>query len=501
MEALPDRSYKVLYGKYYGTPTDLWGFRAPRGRGTPGGIARDFVRANVGTLKLQGIERRLSLRRVVQSLGAQHVILQQSHAGLRIQRAYLTVHLDRERRVYLVKNRTMPRERLPERARFRLNRAAAHRRALRELGMHARESSLLDVERVWFPEKESLRTAFRLRIHRERPRAEWLVYVDGLNGRVLSKYDNLAQAAPAALVFDPNPVAAVRDWRKLVKDERAVSPPDRAYVRVTLKDLDAPDRLDGSRVTTCETPHRYKSAEGDFCMTSRRPGFEEVMAYFHIDRAIRYLEALGYRGPRALFRAPLVVNARGTRQDNSWYSPGLRRLTFGTGGVDDAEDGETILHEFGHAVQDAICPDFGQSPQAAAMGEGFGDYFAGSFFADKKPRALRAAVMSWDGLLDGEDPPCVRRLDEELTFESFDPALDEHENGPIWSATLWDVWNAVGRDVADRIIVESHFQLDGFTTFARGARAILDADRHLFRGTHVKELKALFTARGIGPLS
>ncbi len=30
------------------------------------------------------------------------------------------------------------------------------------------------------------------------------------------------------------------------------------------------------------------------------------------------------------------------------------------------------------------------------------------------------------------------------------------------------------RAVADRLIVESHFQLDGFTKFARGARAILD---------------------------
>jgi len=56
--------------------------------------------------------------------------------------------------------------------------------------------------------------------------------------------------------------------------------------------------------------------------------------------------------------------------------------------MDDAEDGETVLHEFGHAIQDAICPDFGQSPEAAAMGEGFGDYFAGSFFAAKRSKIV-----------------------------------------------------------------------------------------------------------------
>jgi hypothetical protein len=106
-----------------------------------------------------------------------------------------------------------------------------------------------------------------------------------------------------------------------------------------------------------------------------------------VDRAIRYLESLGFKGRSAIFRAPLRIRANGTRQDNSWYSPGLRQLTFGSGGVDDAEDAETILHEFGHALQDAITPDFGQSEEAAAMGEGFGDYFAASFFSEtKSPR-------------------------------------------------------------------------------------------------------------------
>jgi hypothetical protein len=225
-------------------------------------------------------------------------------------------------------------------------------------------------------------------------------------------------------------------------------------------------------------------------------------SYYHVNEAIAYLETLGYRGARRLFRRPLEVNARGTRDDNSWYSPGERSLTFGTGDVDDAEDGETVLHEFGHALQDAICPDFGQSPEAAAMGEGFGDYFAASFFAKRKPRRYRDVVMAWDGARGEGEPPCVRRLDSLLTYESFDhgPRADEHDNGQIWSAILWQIWKAVGRRLADRIIIDSHFQLDGFTTFARGARAILDADRHLHRGRHEAILKRIFRRRGIGPV-
>jgi hypothetical protein len=229
------------------------------------------------------------------------------------------------------------------------------------------------------------------------------------------------------------------------------------------------------------------------------------MVYFHIDSAIRYLEGLGYKGARRIFAAPVRVNVNGTTDDNSWYDPSDRMLTFGTGAIDDAEDAETILHEFGHALQDAICPDFGQSHEAAAMGEGFGDYFAASFFETRKPPRYRNSVMSWDGLLlglaNGDEPPCLRRLDEKLTFTTFVDEDDwEHENGQIWSATLWDIRNALGRDSADRVIIESHFQLDGFTRMARGARAIIDADRNLNGGANRAVLSRIFRKRKIGPL-
>ncbi len=70
----------------------------------------------------------------------------------------------------------------------------------------------------------------------------------------------------------------------------------------------------------------------------------------------------------------------------------------------------------------------------------------------------------------------------------------------IWSATLWDIYESIGRRAADRIIIESHFQQDAFTRFDRGARAILDADRNLYRGRHVARLRRIFESRGIGPV-
>ena len=501
--------FKEVPGTTYGTPKEVWGFSLAGGSGSPTRIAWSALHANAETLGLAGVQ--LDRRKVIHSRAAFHLIYSQEHLGARIHRAYVTVHMTEGHEIYLVKNRAVPAEHLPRHKTAKLDVSRTRVIALRSAGRGGGARVLGPPETVWFPLRTKLHLAHKWRVHVQHPRREWLIYVDANSGSVLSKFDNLSLATGRALVFDPNPVVALGDWHPLLAGDAPVRRvPSEAYSPRALRGITASGLLNGARVTTAPTRHRLRRPGGNFQVRSHERGFEEVMVYFHLDRAIRYLESLGYRATRRIFREPLPVNARGTREDNSWYSPGTRSLCFGTGGVDDAEDGETILHEFGHAIQDAICPDFGQSLQAEAMGEGFGDYFAASFFADKKQtrqgRRLLPAVMTWDGITfadqDERRPPCVRRLDGGRTFESFNfsRTADPHDNGEIWSATLWDIWRAVGRAAADAVIIESHFQLDGFTTFARGARAILDADRHLFGSAHAAALRRIFRRRGIGPV-
>ncbi len=499
--------YKSIAGKYYGTPKEVWDFRTAASGDAPERIARAFIVANAALYGLESGVSELKTPRVIRSLGASHVIFGQVHAGYRVHRAYVTVHMDRRGRVYLSKNRSVPPRLLPARFSRKIGRDEAIARARRSLPKRDRSSAVHGSEKIWFPREDELLPAWKLRLTRTSPREEWIVYVNARNGAILNRYDNLAQAVRGrGLVFDPNPVTALGDHALLLDEKRRPRrPPPVAYREVVLEGLDGSGTLSGDKVSTAATRDlRVNRRDLQFLLRSHEHGFEEVMVYYHVDAALRYLEQLGYAGSRAIFREPVQANVNGSRDDNSWYSPVERMLTFGTGDIDDAEDAETILHELGHAIQDAICPDFGQSKEAAAMGEGFGDYFAASFFAARKPARYHDSVMSWDGLRaglgSGNDPPCLRRVDSARTYDDFRPRGDEHINGQIWSATLWEVRGLLGREKADRLILEGHFQLDGFTDFARGARAILDADRNLEGGRHVAALRRIFRRRRIGPL-
>jgi hypothetical protein len=499
---LDPRSYRVVPGRHYDTPKELWGFRSDRGTGDPLAIACAFLEANQETLGVDMDTLIVGTPRILYGLGSTHLIFQQRWKRRRINRAYVTVHIGaRDQRVFLVKSRAVPLEVRQKAKDARIGEARAVGIAVARVRGRSQAQVVRAPELLWFPARRLIHPAWRIRVDRVRPRASFIVYVSAETGAVMQVYDNLAHATGRARVFLPNPMA--RDRRFAPLDDRVVQKPTpESYADVTLSGLRGNGRLDGVRATTRLMKDRLRRPDGDFRMDSNREGFEEVSAYYHVDRAVAYVEELGYTGIRRIFHAPLAINARATREDDSQYNPSDRSLWFGTGDVDDAEDGEVVFHEFGHALQDAICPDFGQSQEAAAMGEGFGDYFAASYFEMKKAEPYRLTVMSWDGALMEGTPPSLRRLDSQQTFETFDHTAraDEHENGQIWSATLWDVRQVLGRARADRVIVDSHFQLDGFTTFARGARAILDADANLYRGAHLAALKNVFRRRGIGPV-
>src|SRR5262249_13118899 len=121
--------------------------------------------------------------------------------------------------------------------------------------------------------------------------------------------------------------------------------------------------------------------------------FEEVMAYYHIDRAQARIQDLGFTDVNNRVQ---VANVNDFHRDNSFYSSTDKELSFGVGGVDDAEDAEVILHEYGHSIQDDQVPGFGGGDEGA-MGEGFGDYLSASFNDNLSSKITDpACIASWD---------------------------------------------------------------------------------------------------------
>lgn len=327
------------------------------------------------------------------------------------------------------------------------------------------------------------------------PLGDWLVRLDGA-GRLLSRRNLLWFAR--GRTFLPNPVVATQDTSLRDQDDAAAAVPESAYSQVELAGLDGSGTLTGEHCTTGPTTGRAHEPSGDFLYPRDDPRFEEVAAYFAIDLAQRAYQAAGILDAN---NRQQVVDAHGTTEDNSWYSPASKRLVFGTGGVDDAEDLEVVWHEYGHATQADQVPRWGSTPQARAMGEGFGDFLAG-VLGERYSNFQRECVGDWDSVAYSHaSPPCLRRLDSSKHFPE-DLSGEAHEDGELWSACLWQLHQGLGSvDTSLALVLSHHFLLTPGATMPQAAMALLQADQQLYAGAHRDLIRQVFQARGVLPPS
>lgn len=295
-------------------------------------------------------------------------------------------------------------------------------------------------------------------------------------------------------VFTPNPVVTLRNEALTDRNDadQAVLVP--AYRRVTLRNLTGTGTLVG-------TAARIVAARGGlatsptntFVYTRADDRFEQVMAYYGIDLAQTYLRTLGFTDANNESQDVAVDTIAA---DNSFYDPTQDTITYGRGGVDDAEDLEVVWHEYGHAIQDAIVPGFGSSLQAGSIGEGFGDYWAATMSVPTSGGYDLPCVMDWDSTsYTTTTPHCIRRLDTTKTVA--DTVGEVHADGEIWSRALWDIHKALGRLKANTVIIESTYAYTPNTTFAAAARKVVATARTLYGDAAATAVTTAFHSRGI----
>jgi hypothetical protein len=344
------------------------------------------------------------------------------------------------------------------------------------------------------------------RLPAARPLGDFLVLVDAASGRVTQIRDLLRRASGSALLYVPNPIVTQGgDDGLLDRRDRSSPTLDALRVAVELPRLESPRGcLSGAYVDVRLGRDARSVCRPSLNWTNVRRSddvFEALMAYHHVDRTRAYIESLGLS--RGLGPRPQRVRANGIRADNSYFTPFGRGITLGTGGVDDGEDADVIIHEYGHAVQDRQSRLFGQRAEGAAMGEGFGDYLAAvmSSQVSGDPR-FDPCMFEWDAI-SYTNAPCARRTDTALTVQSAQARCfdDPHCVGRAWSSTLWELRGALGADAAglpvvDRVLLESHLMLTRASDFRDGARALLAADSLLYGGAHRPAIAAELIERG-----
>ncbi|WP_018351608.1 M4 family metallopeptidase [Longispora albida] len=316
--------------------------------------------------------------------------------------------------------------------------------------------------------------------------------VDAGTGQVLSSTPLVKHATGTGKVFDPSPL--VTQQNPNLKDTDPLSAFQ--YKTVTLNRMTASSKLVGDFANnTSKKP--VTSTSGTYAFDRSQAGFEQVMGYYHITTTQEYIQSLGFTGVN---NESQDYRTTGLTADNSYYDPARDQITFGTGGVDDAEDAEIIWHEYGHAIHDAQVPGFGTTNESGAIGEGFGDYWAYTMSQAVSPNTSVtpwACVGDWDAVsYTSSTPHCLRRTDGNKVYPG-DIAGEVHDDGEIWSRALMDINIALGRTNANKVILEAQFGFAPGTTFSAAATKTVATAQTMFGSTAATQVKAAFQARGI----
>ena len=308
----------------------------------------------------------------------------------------------------------------------------------------------------------------------------------------------------SAMVFVPNPVQSLGDESLTDQKDADSAVPAAAYHAVKLTNLDGSGFLYGDYATVVtETGNPAYSPTNTFAYTRHQDEFEQVMAYYWITEAQKYIQSLGFGTTRrAIDKQPQRVRINQLGADNSFETdhPNLE-IRYGKGGVDDAEDAEVILHEYGHAIHSSQNFSFA-SEEAGAISEGFGDYWAVTV-SDVVSRKLGVpeleplpCVMDWDSTsYTSTVPHCLRRLDTNLHYPQ-DLNGEVHHDGQIWSRALWDIRQGLGNVKADTIILQGSFDFPG-TTMTDLANRTVAAAQSLYGNSAANTVRSAFQARGI----
>ncbi len=223
--------------------------------------------------------------------------------------------------------------------------------------------------------------------------------------------------------------------------------------------------------------------------------FEDANTYYHLEKRRAHVSSLGFSN---LVNIPLDIDAHAYNDAenssfNEFASPA--QLLFGEGGIDDAEDADVLVHEFGHFMSANASPSSNTGLYRKAIDEGFGDYCAASYSRTISDYNWQK-VFNWDG----NNGSWQGRVANTTKHYPEDIGKGIHKDGELWSSTLMQLWDDLGSSICDSLVFQMLYAQVANTSMVDAAVQFLDADSALFNGAHHDIIYQRMSERGFFPV-
>ncbi len=418
----------------------------------PEAMAREFLAARHDRLGLKTDEA-ASLARTTLRAGRHFSVVrfEQRHAGLPVYGSDVAVSVQPNGKVIYVANSAV--EGLGAVANAD-SKTEADALAVAKQYLGASEFGYQKLRKMVYASPDGTRVVWRVNATVQAPTAgDWELLVDAGSGEVLRAEDRMQYATGTGTIWTPDPLSyeKVAYGGGYVDGDNADTPElTGALVTVTLEDITqngANYELSGPHVVCADIDLPTDAAAcpsqpgTDFSVTRSAATFDAVMVYYHVTRYLKYvndtldIEAMPLSHPGGIKVDPHGCQNCLGGDDNSRYSPSAEDLAFGHGGVDDAQDADVIIHELGHGLHDWITG--GNAARGEGMGEGFGDYTAGSYSRDYPDQwATSDAAYNWVFNWDGHNDFWPGRVLNYQLTRTYEQARTQaiHTAGQYWSS-------------------------------------------------------------------
>lgn len=458
---------------------------------------------------LQAPGMALELERDLHSPGGRHLQFRQSFQGKPIYQAGIRINLDQQGRTTSI---------LPDWVSFSPGLPPDFQ--FDTTGLAARMGETASAKRIYvsaqyLPENGALLPIYRIETESVGAVASYEILLDGITGAELQRTDLSAYFHPPQTqktqsdtvgygrVFQPDPCTrAELAYGVLFTDNNDAHTPELEALMdtVQLQGLTYQNGqflLEGPNVKLVDranfTIAPVTSADGTFFFTRDHNGFEDVMVYYHIDHFHRYVESLGFTN-LLLNGNPIQADPHGKGDsDQSAFiqNNGNPYLLYGDGGVDDAEDADVIIHEYGHALSNAASLGANTGQERRGLDEGIGDYFAATYSLQTSTFDGQN-IFNWDG---HNEFWSGRIVNSTLTYPPASNSI--YAFGEIWVSTLMQIYAELGDTITDRLVLQSLYSNAANITLRDAARIFLDADSLLYAGEHTPVIQFYFCERGL----